>query len=208
VILHVKSAYTSSDSDELNQCRCYPWETIMRRRVIAQFSGGRVQLEYRDIVTFNYYECRDRRGNQITKDEWRQVHDIFSEPENLMSVEPMPGAIQGLRRLAEIATVHLATSRLRKARKTTAEWLDAQGFPDHDLHFLRYGEKHGLLKSCTAAVEDDYEQAIAFATIGETPCFLTRHPWNYPRDPIKGLQWVDNWDDLTRSLLALTGLPD
>jgi hypothetical protein len=177
------------------------------RRVIAHVTGGRVQLEYKDIVTFNYYECRDRQGNQITKDEWKQVHDVFSEPENLMSVEPMPGAIEGLSRLAERGTVHLATSRLRKARKTTVEWLDTHGFPDHDLHFLKHGEKHGSLKSFTAAVEDHYEQAVAFATIGETPCFLIRHPWNHSRDAIKGVQWVDNWDDLTEGLLSLAGLP-
>ena len=124
------------------------------RRVIAHLTGGRVQLEYEDIVTFNYHECPDRQGNRITKEEWKQVHDLFSEPENLMSVEPMPRAIEGLRRLSGRGTVHLATSRLRKARKTTAKWLDAHGFPDHNLNFLEHEEKHASLKSFTAAVED------------------------------------------------------
>ena len=42
------------------------------RQVIAAVTGGWVQLEYDDIVTFNYYECRDLKGNGITKDEWTQ----------------------------------------------------------------------------------------------------------------------------------------
>jgi uncharacterized HAD superfamily protein len=174
------------------------------RRVISDFTYGRVQLEYEDIVTFNYHECPDRQTNQITKEEWRQVHDLFSESKYLTNIEPMPGAIEGLRRLVERGTVHLATSRLRKARKATVEWLDHHGFPDHDLHFLRHGEKHAALKQFTAAVEDHYEQAVAFATIGATPCFLIRHPWNRTRDPIEGVYWVENWDELSERLLALT----
>src|SRR6516165_12538854 len=54
------------------------------RRVIADFTKGRVKLDYDGIVTFNYHECRDQHGNQITKAEWKQVHDLFSEPMILM----------------------------------------------------------------------------------------------------------------------------
>jgi uncharacterized HAD superfamily protein len=174
------------------------------RRVIMDFTRGRVRLDYEDIVTFNYHECADRQGNQITREEWKQVHDLFSEPKYLMSIEPMLGAVEGLRRLAERGTVHLATSRLRKARKTTAEWLDAHQFPDHDLHFLKHGEKHVSLRPFAVAVEDHYEQAEAFATIGETPCFLIRHPWNRTRPVLENLEWVENWDELTERLLALS----
>jgi len=173
------------------------------RRVIADFTSGRVQLEYDDIALFNYFECSDRQGNRITKDEWKQVHELFSEPRYLMSIEPMPGAIDAVGQLAERGTVHLATSRLRRARKTTAEWLDAHGFPDHDLHFLKHGEKHASLRPFAAAVEDHYEQAEAFATVGETPCFLMKHPWNRTRRPIDGVQWVENWDELIVHLRAL-----
>jgi len=172
------------------------------RRVIFDFTGGRVQLERNDIVTFNYYECRDRQKNQITKDEWEQVHKLFSEPQYLRQIEPMTGAVEGLRRLASRGTIHLATSRLRKARGTTVEWLDLHKFPDHDLHLLKHGEKHASLRPFVAAVEDDYEQAVAFATIGETPCFLISHPWNEGRPAIDGVKWVKHWDELTELLLA------
>ena len=120
-----------------------------------------------------------------------------------MTVEPMPGAVEGLRRLAECGTIHLATSRLPKARKTTVEWLERHGFPDHDLHFLRHGEKHAALKRFTAAVEDDYDQAAAFACLGETPCFLIRHPWNRSRYHLRGVHWVADWAALTEPLLKL-----
>ena len=60
------------------------------------------------------------------------------------------------------------------------------------------------LKQFTAAVEDDHKQAVSFATTGETPCFLIQHPWNRSEDPVGGIQWVENWQELTELLLALT----
>ena len=175
------------------------------RQVISDATDGRVQLEYKDVVTFNYFECADKNGNKITKDEWKYVHDRFSEPKVLMSVEPMPGVIDALRTLTKYGTVHLATSRLRKARKTTVEWLDFHSFPDHDLHFLKHGEKHAVLKDFTAAIgEDDYEQAVAFATIGKTPCILLRHPWNRDGAAVEDLQWAENWSEITELLSGLT----
>lgn len=172
------------------------------RRVIATLTKGRVRLEYEDIVEFNYYECEDEQRNRISKKEWIQVHDLFSEPRCLRGIEPMPGAIYGLRRLAKRGTIHLATSRLRKARKATVEWLDKHAFPDHDLHFLKHREKHASLQRFAAAVEDDYEQAKEFAKSG-TPCFLIRHPWNKTKPPIKNIEWVDDWKELTKRLLRL-----
>ena len=173
------------------------------RRLISDFTGGRVRLEYEDIGVFNYYECRDQHGNQITKADWKLVHDLFSEPGTVMNIAPMLGALDGLFRLAEHATIHLATSRLPKARKATVGWLEKHGFPEHDLHFLKHREKHEVLRQFTAAVEDDYDQAVAFAVIGKTPCFLIRHPWNRNRAAVEGVQWVKGWSELTPRLMAL-----
>jgi uncharacterized HAD superfamily protein len=114
----------------------------------------------------------------------------------------MLGAIEGLRKLAELGIIHLATSRLRKARRATVEWLEKHEFPKHDLHFVKHGEKHAALKRFRVAVEDDYDQAVAFATIGETPCFRSSS-LESEQDPIEGVQWVDDWRELTSRLIAL-----
>lgn len=178
---------------------------VVMRRVIAEFTGGRVTLEYDDVVTFNYHECRDTKGGHITKEEWGQVHDRFSDPENILSIEPMPGAVQAIGRLVEIATVHLATSRMHKARKATIDWLEENKFSQRcDLHFLKHGEKHAALKHFTAAVEDDYDQAVGYAMIGGTPCYLVRHPWNRSRPKLPNVTPVENdWPKLTEALIAV-----
>jgi uncharacterized HAD superfamily protein len=135
------------------------------RKIIREFTKERVCLAYEDIKRFNYTECRDAHGHQITESEWQQVHILFSQPDELAAVLPMTGAESALRALEEYGGIHFATSRLPKARKATVEWLETHKFPEHNLHFLKHGKKHEVLKGFTAAIEDDYDQAVEFATV-------------------------------------------
>ncbi len=165
------------------------------RRVIHDFTAGRVQLDYAHIKEFDYHKCEDGGGRAITKEEWRRVHDLFSEPRYLWLIQPFEGVQDHLKTLADKFILHLATSRLPKARRTTVEWLEAHGFPSHDLHFLKHGEKHVTLGGFHAAVEDHYEQAVSFAEAG-TPCFVIEHPWNMTKPAREGVQWVKGWAEL------------
>jgi uncharacterized HAD superfamily protein len=175
-------------------------DSVMRK-VISEYTGGRVQFAYEDVKEFDYHKL-NKNGDSISKDDWQAIHQMFSEPRYLLEITPTPGAIEGLHQLARKATIHIATSRLRKARRATLEWLEKYGFPDHDLHFVKHGEKHASLGSFVAAVEDHYEQAVEFAATGTT-CFLLKHPWNETKPRIENVRWVDNWWGLTNELLTL-----
>jgi FMN phosphatase YigB (HAD superfamily) len=105
------------------------------RRVIADYTGGRVRLCREDIKEFDYYKCQDATGNSITKQDWNPIHELFSKRRYLRLIQPFPGAIEGLHQLAKIARLHLVTTRLPQARRPTVKWLDYYGFPPHDLHF-------------------------------------------------------------------------
>lgn len=163
------------------------------RRVILEYTGGRVQLEYDHIEEFDYCLCPDQSGNRISKDEWKEIHELFSEPRYLLSVQPMDKAVEALTELSYNGRLHVATSRLPKARKTTVEWLERIGMPSHDLHFLRHGEKHTSLRSFDFAIEDDYNQAVGFAGVPGTESLLMRHPWNAAKKSVPQLVWVADW---------------
>lgn len=152
-------------------------DTLMRK-VIWEITSGRVKLGYEDVQRFNYWECHDPNGNSISKEEWQIIHGTFSEPDKLLSIEPVPGAVEQLGRLAAHYTLHFATSRLPQARRPTIEWLERHRFPSHDLHFLKHGEKHISLGRFDASAEDDPDQAEAFARAGIGMNFVIAHPWN------------------------------
>jgi 5'(3')-deoxyribonucleotidase len=176
---------------------------VVMRRVIREYTKEGVKLEYEDIKEFDYWKCNDAAGQAISKDDWDEVHPVFSRPENLMEIQPFPGVQDLLRKLSETFAVHLATSRLHEARLTTVEWLEHHKFlKPYDLHFLKHGEKHSSLARFFAAVEDDYAQARSFAHAG-TKCYLIRHPWNRTKDPLSGLHWVHDWAELAPRLLRL-----
>ncbi len=172
------------------------------RQVIREYTCGKVDLDYTHIVEFEYHKCCDSKGMAISCDEWSVIHDRFSEPRYLWLIQPMEGVQEYLKRLADNFDIHFATSRLPKARRTTIEWLGNHGFPDHDLHFLKHGEKHASLGVFIAAVEDHYEQALDFAKSG-TPCYLFEHPWNHDKPDVEDVYWVKDWLELTEQLLAL-----
>jgi uncharacterized HAD superfamily protein len=169
------------------------------RRVIRDFTQGRVNLEPQHVTDFDYHKCKDAEGRSITAEEWQGVHALFSEPRYLWFVQPVPGVQECLKALGKKFDLHLATSRLPKARRVTVEWLEAHEFPPHDLHFLKHREKHVSLGQFVAAVEDHYEQAVEFAKTG-TPCYLIEHPWNKGRDEVEGVAWVHGWDLLVKRL--------
>jgi cytidine deaminase len=171
------------------------------RSVILEVTEGRVDLSYEDISCFNYWECADRKGGAISRDEWKLVHEVFSEPRFLTAIEPVDEVQGHLATIAEHFNLHLATSRLPQARTCTVEWLEKHAFPSHDLHFLRHGEKHVALGRFAVSVEDDLEQAEAFADTGVTVSYVFAHPWNVFHGPQRNLVRVAGWPDLIRDLM-------
>ena len=58
------------------------------REVIYEYTHGRVKFDYRHIVEFEYWKCKDQSGNSITKKQWTKIHELFSEPRYLWKVLP------------------------------------------------------------------------------------------------------------------------
>lgn len=170
------------------------------RQVIHAYTDGRVDLHYEDVREFEYEDCVDANGEGITKEQWKEIHNLFSTPRYLWSIEPCQGVQKHLTQLLEKFGIHFATSRLHLGRKITVEWLEYYQFPKHDLHFVQHGEKHSTLGRFQAAVEDHHAQAISFAESG-TPCYLIRHPWNKDKPPADTVEWVNDWEDLCGKLL-------
>jgi uncharacterized HAD superfamily protein len=173
------------------------------RQVICDYTDGRVSLEYTQVCEFNYYHCSDGNGNAITADEWTKIHELFSEPKYLWQIRPVDGMLKALQELGELGQLHIATTRLQKARGTTVEWLESLGLPQHNLHFLRHGEKHSSLRSFDVAVEDDYEQALSFANMPSTKAILLAHPWNFKKPSAENIQWAKSWQEITDKVKAI-----
>lgn len=174
----------------------------LMRQVIAEVTGGRVELRYEDVVEFDYRQCPDPRGACLQRDEWTQVHDVFSD--RVLQVEPYPGIQAILKELSETFELHLATSRLYRARAGTIAWLERHDFPqDLRLHFLRSGEKHLAVGRFFASVEDELAQAVSFAQAG-IHSFVLAHPWN-----AKGQDGLvhryASWPEIKDALLELAG---
>ncbi len=174
----------------------------LMRKLIRKHTRSRVKLCYEDVIAFDYCECQDSAGNKITREEWGTIHAEFSKEENILSLSPVNGVQGYLERLAEAGfELHFVTSRLSQARIPTITWLENHNFPHHRMHFVKHREKHVVLGSFCAIIEDDLMQAKAFADQG-TLAFLIAHPWNVVEQD-SFLVRVADWQELVDRLLAL-----
>jgi cytidine deaminase len=183
---------------------------VVMRKIIREYTQGRVRLRYEDITEFDYRNCADSAGEKLRRgnpscgilDEWHAVHDLFSG--RVSEVEPYPDIRQILSQLSQTFELHLATSRLYGARAGTVAWLLEHGFPeDVRLHFLLSGEKHLSIGRFFAAVEDELDQAIASAKAG-IHSFVRAHPWNSAGENTL-LHRYATWEEIVPALLALAG---
>jgi len=171
-------------------------------RVIRQliYEHTSVELEYAHVVHYDYHRCRDDHGRSITLDEWHAVHDAFSDPDVIRSLDPIAGVQTHLFELVEHYDLHLVTSRTPHARAATREWLQEHRFPPHALHFVRRGSKSTAVRPVVAAVEDDPEEAGLFARAG-IPCFLLEHPWNAEPDRNPNIVRLPDWEAIRDALV-------
>ncbi|MBA3017502.1 MAG: hypothetical protein KKH20_07695 [Proteobacteria bacterium] len=170
------------------------------RRIIYQHTGGRVDLKREDVIEFDYCSCPDKNGNLLTKSEWYEVHNLFSKPEIISSIDLFPGVPECLKRLSTRYEIYIATSRLLQTRSATVSWLKKNQINEYKIHFIKSGRKHETLGLTDIIVEDHYEQAAAFAQNG-TKCFIIEYPWNSNKPARQKLEWVKGWDELMVRLL-------
>ena len=81
------------------------------RSVIRAHSRRGVDLQYEDVVCFDYWLCRDSQGRRIDRNEWDLIHREFTF-NYLSRISPVDGVQEYLQRLAKWFDVHLTTSRL------------------------------------------------------------------------------------------------
>lgn len=171
----------------------------LMRKLIRENSSLEVDLTYKDIVHFDYARCQDSNSNSITPEEWFDIHEKFSEESNILSLEPFFGVQDYLHKLIDIGfELHFVTSRLPHSRIATTKWVETHKFPEHRLHFVNHREKHLVLGAFFAVIEDDLEQAKAFA-MQETKVYLIAHPWNVCQNT-KYLVRVKGWQDVVKQL--------
>ena len=181
---------------------CVAATDLVMRRIIHHVTNGRVNFRYGDIREFDYHGslCHDENGERIDEATWKEVHDHFSEPEVVLSVKPLSGALEAIRTLQPEFEIHFITTRKPKARAATIHWLDQLGLDatrPHSLHFVAHREKHEVITNLAAAIDDDLGQAMLFADCGVRSIVLA-HPWNTAaRHPVER---AGTWGDVLRLL--------
>lgn len=186
------------------------------RRLIADVTQGRVQLSQDDVHEFDYRNCHATNGAKLTDTEWNVVHEErFSSHDELVAIPPIEGAVEAIKRLREVYSVHFVTSRLPVARAATAMWLSQHEFVPKQipkgksppgLHFLSSREKHLVFDHIAAAIDDDASQVKNFDQAGCELSIAFAKPWNKSLEGDSRIERIGDWPTLAERLLDYSRL--
>ena len=146
----------------------------------------------------------------------------FHRDANLLSIKPIPGAVEGLRCIQEAfdLQVYLVTGRPPFTHDATVQWLNRENFQFDHLLFVdkysRYSEDVANNNATSLqdlahynfalAIEDSVTTVQFLANSLDTQSFVLTQPWNESvRHRLSNnpkICWVDDWGDLETKILS------
>lgn len=139
----------------------------------------------------------------------RRVLEFYDTREH-METAPIPGAIEGIRKLSKDYDIHIVTSRDEKLRPSVSEWIrDKFENLIDSMHFTgqyNAAHDHKLTKvdvcndlGIEYFIEDALHNAIPIAESGRK-VFLLDNPWNQSPNLHSNIIRVNSWDEIVRLL--------
>tara|TARA_Y100000034_G_scaffold90352_1_gene108841 strand:- start:220 stop:792 length:573 start_codon:yes stop_codon:yes gene_type:complete len=149
--------------------------------VLADFVGGVLKLfpdssaTHTDITEWNISNCLGVPNDEV----WRRVN--AEGIEFWGHLDPIPGALQFVRGLEEIAPVTFATTPSRQPHSAAGKlgWLQYHfGTKRTDGNVVLTSQKHLLARPDTALVDDKPENVGQFLEADDVCAVLFAQPWN------------------------------
>jgi len=169
---------------DLDDVLCETARALMR--LLAGMFGKEVAFE--EIAAFNL-----QKSFGLTEGEYERFMAEAHRPEALSGIEPVPGAVEGVREWAEAGLdVCVVTGRPKACAAVTRGWLDRQGVVYSGLLFVdKYGRRDSWVEpgdllslddlvreAFLFAVEDEPGTASYLLRNARMPVVLLSRPWN------------------------------
>lgn len=150
-----------------------------------------VTVNKEDIVKFDIAAQSDLLQKQVT--------EIFSDPDYLSTLSPLPHAVNIIRSLSAVYELHIVTTRYAEIKFATVDWLNEHKFAYY--YIVTTNDKAGYAQQCGIEyfIEDRYKNAMSLANVCKK-VLLFDAPWN--RRPISdNIVRVHNWLEVPEGLI-------
>jgi hypothetical protein len=185
-------------------------ETALEFTRVLEHEFGK-HVAFGDIFTFDL-----GRAFGLTPDEIGRLMRLTHEPDILLRMEPVPGAVEALARWSDAGhDVWVVTGRPAYTHEASAQWLSDHGVPYAELRFVdKYARasdasfRHEMLSldklaglEFCLAVEDAPKMVQFLAQQTRTPVAALRRPWNVTgvdiaADAAARIFWCDGWPQI------------
>ena len=166
------------------------------------------RLIYEQLYTFDVCQACGLQPREVT-----EFYRIINQPDELLSLEPMEGAIPGLQQWIRAGyEIAIVTGRPPTTYESSIECLSRQQVPYHSFTVVdKYGRfetqnTSGITLAELAdqkfcwAVEDSLPMAKYLADQMGIPVALLDHPWNRAEIEHPGIKRYNQWHELAQAL--------
>lgn len=142
------------------------------------------------------------------------VWEILNQPDRMVSIEPLPGALKAMERLhAADYEIHIVSARRELLHKVTEDWLQEHGFADYiERIHPRPGAGNGRVwkrgvaeqMGFVAAFDDTFDVCVELGKVPELEVYMIDKPWNRGYDeelPVRVGRYRD-FEEAVDSFLA------
>ena len=172
------------------------------------------------LKNHNSINCIELRKGQFEDNRWWKVlagegyssRDLIDRymVEKGLEIEPIPGAVEGIERLAMKHDLVAVTARYSYYADVTKELIQNH-FGDNILHVYSLTQSNGVeipkSKICSQLkfdlmIDDQLSQALACAEVCKYGAYLfANYPWNKTNDRLpKNVERVGGWNDLVKRI--------
>lgn len=155
-------------------------------------------VPFDDIYSFHYEEVFDMSREQVMT----YFEDFCTNRHH--TIEPVPGALEGLATLAKHYELHLVTSRNESYRDITLKWHQENKTGQYfkQFHFTNGSSKVDIAQQigAKALIDDALHNAQDAAEAG-IPVLLLNTPWNQTDSLPKSVTRLYSWPEITSYLI-------
>jgi 5'(3')-deoxyribonucleotidase len=168
------------------------------RRWVLEVRGGEPE-DYPDPATYHLGEAWG-----MSHDEFEELLDAAAEAGIYASCEIAEGAAEGVRRVAQVAEVHLVTSRpaVPHVIRDTLTWVAGSGLVTTSVRMVR----DKVTVDVDVLVDDDPSVYRSLDDLGETVPVIFDRPWNREFCGRRVSSWAGAADALMMMTELATGL--
>ncbi|MDP8260942.1 MAG: hypothetical protein P9M01_01190 [Candidatus Kappaea frigidicola] len=163
----------------------FAFRSMMRHLFKRPFAKNKVK-------SFHYED-----SFELSESEMKKFYKMFHNEELWLTMKPLKGAVESVKKLSEDNRIVIVTARPRDVKQATIKWLKENEINYQEIYFT-LADKHLLLENYNEKIDvflEDHPIYIQRISDAGTKVIMFEYPWNNHLESRTNIYRVKNWNE-------------